>query len=220
MRRSAGLFSVVLVAFSSCGVEPPKDFNAFADFAAMGKVEEVQAGLRAHPEWAKSTNPTNGRTPMHSAALLGRVEVAKLLLAAGADPNAKATEYGATPMHVAAESGQDEYVEYLLAKKVTVDPRDNEGRTPLLAAAFGSDANTYLVRILLDAGAAIEATDNRGFTPLLLASIRGNADMVKLLLERGAKHAVTAGDGRTPLSAARDGNYDSVVAMLEAAGAK
>lgn len=209
-----------LLAFAACGVPAPPDFATFADFAAMGKVDEVRAGLAGHPEWAKAQQPGTGRTALHSAALLGRVEVAQLLCDAGADPAAVTTDEQATPLHTAAERGQDDFVAFLLTRKPPLEAKDRFGRTPLAVACWGAGPYQYLVRILLEAGAQLEATDADGFTPLMLAAVHGNPDVLGVLLQRGAKVDVVAADGRTALSVARDGGHGEAVALLEKAGAK
>jgi ankyrin repeat protein len=61
------------------------------------------------------------------------VEAMSLLVAAGADVNAR-TNWKATPLHVAAFNGQGRAVEFLLLHGALVNPRDNHGRTPLAVA--------------------------------------------------------------------------------------
>jgi len=51
-RSSSFLVLLSALGFAACGVPAPPDFAAFTNFAAMGKVDEVRAGLAAHPEWA------------------------------------------------------------------------------------------------------------------------------------------------------------------------
>ena len=56
------------------------------------------------------------RTPLSFAADRGHVEIVKLLLARGADVNAKDTFYGMTPTAAAASKGHVEIVKLMLAK--------------------------------------------------------------------------------------------------------
>jgi len=74
-----------------------------------------------------------GRTPLHSAAVNGDKESAKLLLTHKANVNAKDI-VGYTPLHVAAANGHKDVVELLLANKVDVNTKANDGRTPLHCA--------------------------------------------------------------------------------------
>jgi uncharacterized protein len=52
-------------------------------------------------------------TPLNSAAAGGRIEIARLLLARGADPNMRQAD-AFVPLHAAAQNGQPEMVELLL----------------------------------------------------------------------------------------------------------
>lgn len=210
-------FLLVLVV-AACGSHAPADLQAFVNAAMMGKVDEVAAGLAAHPEWATQVTATGG-SALHGAAVMGRLDVAKQLLVAGAELGSVETDTGKTVLHLVAENGRDELVDYLLDNKVPLEVRDHNGYTPLHAACSSSDANGYVVRQLLNAGAAIEAND-RGVTPILLASIRGNTELVKILIRRGANVNAQAEDGRKPLAAALDGHHDATAKVLAAAGAK
>ncbi|MHB8763720.1 MAG: ankyrin repeat domain-containing protein [Deferrisomatales bacterium] len=79
-----------------------------------------------------SLGPSPGRdwTPLHWAVWAGRVEAAELLLAAGADPNAR-NGVGHTPLHWAVKRGDGEAAAVLL--RHGADPRaaDALGHTPL-----------------------------------------------------------------------------------------
>jgi ankyrin repeat protein len=57
-------------------------------------------------------------------------EIVELLIAKGADVNAK-SEYETTPLHPAAYMGQKEIVELLIAKGADVNAMDDFGDTPL-----------------------------------------------------------------------------------------
>jgi ankyrin repeat protein len=78
-----------------------------------------------------------GVTPLHEAAWEGRKEVVELLIAQGADVNAKSF-LGYTPLHQAAVFGQKKVVELLITKGADVNAKANDGKTPL-NWAIGSD---------------------------------------------------------------------------------
>ena len=94
----------------------------------------------------------NGRyTPLHLAGSEGYALVIRLLLEAGADPNARSST-DATPLHFAAGSGIVEAVRTLLDRGASVDAREAAmGQTPLMFAAFKGRGEA--VSALLQAGA-------------------------------------------------------------------
>ncbi len=69
-------------------------------------------------------------TPLHAAALRGRKEIAELLIAEGADANAKVGG-GVTSLHFAANKGHKEIAELLIAKGADVNTKNENGYTPL-----------------------------------------------------------------------------------------
>ena len=76
-------------------------------------------------------------TPLHCAALNGHKEITELLIAKGADVNAKDAD-GVTPLHDAASEGRKETTELLIAKGADVNAKVASGpeqvKTPLDAA--------------------------------------------------------------------------------------
>ena len=77
----------------------------------------------------------NGWTPLHNTAWHGQKEVAELLIANGADVNAKGTVRtkvgGVTPLHIAADKGHKEIAELLIAAGADVNAKDKGGESPL-----------------------------------------------------------------------------------------
>lgn len=113
-----------------------------------------------------------------SAATARRLEAAKLLLAAMADPNA-ADRAGDTPLLHATRSGDAELVAMLIAVGAHVDARNESGNAPLLLAAqFGM---REIAATLLDAHADPGIMDGEGRTPLELARAGGHEAIVQLL---------------------------------------
>ena len=84
---------------------------------------------------ARSTNAMRNQ-PLHAAAAGRRVETARLLLEAGADPNATQVA-GFVPLHSAAQNGDRALVELLLSHGADVNARSEDGRTALALAEKG-----------------------------------------------------------------------------------
>ena len=114
-----------------------------------------------------------GDTALHLAAAGYRVEIARLLLAAGADPNAVTNNRRSGPLHYAA----DGYVN---------------------GPVWDAKRQVKMIRCLLDAGADVNAQDRNGASPLHRAVRTRCAAAVKCLLEAGADPTLKNKPGSTP----------------------
>jgi hypothetical protein len=79
-----------------------------------------------------------------------------------------------------------EIVKALLAAKAAVDPKDENGSTPLLWSVT-AQCPTDFARALLAAGANPNVKAKGGGTPLMLAKVFQRADLIALLEKAGAK---------------------------------
>src|SRR5262249_27247248 len=119
----------------SMPAEPRASLNAEKElFRAVkaGNSTRVQELLQADPSLVHAADAAGG-TPLHHAAWNGPGEVARLLLAAGADVNAQSrnTHYGGTPLHAAAHGNQRAVAGLLLARRADPRARSGNDRTPL-----------------------------------------------------------------------------------------
>lgn len=136
--------------------------------AAVGDVDAVRGLLDADPGVARRV-AADGFTALHLAAYFGRDEVVPALLAAGADPDAVATNgTELRPLHAATAARSPAVVGALLEAGATVDARQAGGFTPLMAAAKHGD--TASLRSLLDAGAEPDLQADDGSTARSLAA--------------------------------------------------
>ena len=74
---------------------------------------------------------SNTNTPLHNAARSGNIEIVKVLLSAGYDPNEVNAE-GFTPLHIAAQAGHVEIVALLIETKKKNVNMDNPTTKMLL----------------------------------------------------------------------------------------
>src|SRR5258706_487995 len=88
------------------------------------------------PAKGANVNARNGSggTPLHDAALNGKVTTARILLARGADINAQETESGTTALYAAASLGRENVVALLLEKGADPNICSKDGASPLHAA--------------------------------------------------------------------------------------
>ena len=78
------------------------DVQAFFSEVERGDLDTVRAMVSAAPKLVRARDAT-GATAVHVAALQGHREVVELLLASGAEVNARDDEFGATPAGWAIE---------------------------------------------------------------------------------------------------------------------
>jgi peptidyl-prolyl cis-trans isomerase A (cyclophilin A) len=135
----------------------------------------------------------------------------RLFLAAGMEPDMQVQGYSALGhaafhtdlLRLLLESGADANV-------------GGGASTPLIEAAGGG--NTAGVSLLLEAGADINGLA-AGYSPLMAAVEQGEAALVQSLLEAGANVNARSATGHTPLGIALAAEKETLVALLEGAGA-
>jgi hypothetical protein len=123
-----------------------------------------------HVDWTDPRNYGDGWTPVHAAAVSGRVGIAAQLLTA-AGPNAGAlvrasNRYGQTSMHVAARKGTPALLSVLLAAggRDSLSLADVDGRTAADVARRNGNAGAW--RLLTGkACACVAAARQKGTTP-------------------------------------------------------
>ncbi|CAJ1373916.1 unnamed protein product [Effrenium voratum] len=183
--------------------------------AHAGEMAEVEALLEA-PCDPDAVKKGSLRTALYAAAEQGHVDVARCLLAAGADVN-KVDENGRTAMYAAALNGHQDVVREFLEAGADKDHTDNEGQTPLQIAA--TCRHVGAVRCLLRARALVNRVDRGGCTPLHHAAREGHPEVVQCLLAAGAEKDQAGKGGDTPLLFAAAKNRPEVVSCLLEAGA-
>ena len=158
-------------------------------------------------------------TPLHQAAIRGRIADVLELLSKGAGVNSR-DKRGATPLHYAAGQGKDldmraDIVTVLVQAGANIDAKDDFGASPLHKALMQWD--TELVLALISHGADVNAIitpepnhnssfrrvgrSNQpvdGWSPLHLAASLKMVTVITCLLKAGASPHAKTEDGLTP----------------------
>ena len=152
----------------------------------------------------------NGRTPLHFAALENARKAANLLIARGADVNAKAD--GTTPLHTAAYRNARDVADLLIAHGADVNAKDKDGVTPLGDAAYRNARDA--ADLLIARGADVNAKSKYDNTPLHLAAWKNARDVADLLIARGADVNVKNNWGDTPRDVAENHGHLELARLL------
>jgi ankyrin repeat protein len=171
------VLALALVSLGATGQEVP-----LIEAAKQSNVVAVRALLPTAD--VQATGP-DGTTALHWAAHRNNLEVADLLLTAGAVATA-ANRYGVRPLTLAAENGSAALIERLLAAGADANGMAPGGETALLTAS--RTGNVDAIRVLLAHGADPQAREElRGQTPLMWAAVHGNAAAITALVAAGAE---------------------------------
>ncbi len=127
----------------------------------------------------------DGMTALHYAALNGNVEMARMLIFAGANLKAATRLGNYTPLFMAAKNGNTAVVEALLKNGADSKAAGTTGLNALMMAATSGDADS--IRLLIQHGADPNATEvERGQTALGYAASFNRVEAIQALLKGGA----------------------------------
>jgi ankyrin repeat protein len=168
----------------------PNALEGTYDFALLTASASIRGAEVVKMLLQKSTNVdvdvASGKSceALELAAYLGRVEVVRVLLDNGVDPNAFKGEYGYA-LCVASRYNHLETVEVLLQKSADVNATGGKYYCALCAAAWWG--HIEVLQVLLDNG-AISNTRGRPYRFALGDAIsQGRLDAAKILFDEGAK---------------------------------
>jgi ankyrin repeat protein len=130
----------------------------------------------------------DGATALAWAAVRCNLEIAGLLLKAGANPNLT-NEQGIGPLYLAITNGSTAMVQLLLRKGADPNIAREDGETPLMTAARLGQID--VMKMLLDRGADVNAREKK-FSQTALMWATGHPAAVRLLVERGADARATS----------------------------
>ena len=201
-----------------------------AELLALGADPEVATpgGTALHHavRWRRYEFTDFYRPPPPTTGDLDPLGLARVLLAAGADPNARIEKrfpragvfdnnwsalplIGATPLLIAARAGDAAAMRVLLAHGADPHLATDRSVTPLMAAAgmgfnfersIGTEAERLeAVELLWKLGADLAAVNDKGETAMHGAARSGTTSVVRFLFAHGAAVDLESEDGWTPL---------------------
>jgi ankyrin repeat protein len=210
--KQAAIFGIALL-LTAVSLQGAGSGALLADAAEKMDRSRIRALLKQRVD--VNTPQVDGMTALHWATYQDDLEIATLLVRAGASVKA-ANRYGVTPLSLACTNGDGGMVEMLLKAGADPDTALPGGETPLMTAArTGALAS---VKALVSRGASVDSKDERrGQTALMWAAAEGHADVVQALIDADADFGTRVPSGFTPLLfAVREGRIDVVRVLLKA----
>src|ERR1700692_1563649 len=166
MKRLIGALSIVVLLSAA-----PSDIR-LSDAAMQGDKDTVRSLLNQKVD--VNAPQGDGTTALHWAAYRDDLEMAKLLLVAGANVQAATREGGITPLLMACQNGSAAMIDALLKAGADSNAVKANGTTPLMMAAASGSVDA--VRVLLDHGANVNAKESaHGQTALMFAAALNRA---------------------------------------------
>ena len=199
-------------------------------FAARGADQSLDAALSAAVRSGDSSEVARlltdgadadagaGLPPLIVAAARGDVDIAGLLLDAGADPDVEAGQNSA--LIVALTRGRLDVAQRLVEAGADVNRPEavEPGRSPL-QLVIDIKPSLEAMDLLLNAGADIDRADLRGETALASAAFMDRPDAARLLIAHGADPRTTNQFGDSPHDLALERGNDAVARIIAEAGA-
>ena len=184
MKAALKINMVCLTLLMTAAVPPD---SPVADAAMRGDADAVLELLRAGADVNAAQG--DGMTALHWAADNGQLELAGVLVFAGANLEAATRLGGFTPVMVASRSGRAEIVRLLADAGANLGATTETGETALHYAAWSG--NSEIVLALAEKGADVDAREfANGQTPLMFAASYGRGGAARSLLEAGADPSI------------------------------
>jgi ankyrin repeat protein len=188
---------LVAVAFPSKGLSAGVEPVALSDAARTGNWETVRSLIASGAKGDVVNAPDkDGTRPLHWAARADELEIADLLLKAGADATAQ-NRLGLTAINLAAVNGNGPMIRKLLDHGANANEVEKTGETILMVATRSGSADA--VRAILERGVNPNTTEPQlQTTALMMAAEAGYTDSVRVLLEYKADINARSRTGAAP----------------------
>ena len=151
----------------------------FYEACALGSVDRIQQVLAASPEKARSYS-ADGFPAVGLAAFFGHADAVRVLIDAGADVNAAATNgFKVTSLHAAVAGGNLDIVRAVLAAGADPNAPQQAGFRPIHEA--GVNAKRELAELLMAHGADPALTNDAGKSAVDMAREKGHTEFAQWL---------------------------------------
>ncbi len=206
-------------ALDAPATDPATASSLLLQAAALGDADAAAAALRAGADI--EARDARRRTPLLLASAADHVEVARLLVVLGADPDAPDDQRDSAWL-VTGVTGSVAMLEALLPAGPDLAQRNRFGGVSVIPAS--ERGHVDYVRRVVGTGIDLNHVNDLGWTAMLEAIILGDGsaayqEIVGILLDAGADPRIADSDGVTPLQHAQAQGHDRIAALLQAAGA-
>ncbi len=198
-------------------IAPREADKALLQAAAEGDADGVAVALRGGADI--EARDARRRTALLLAVTEDHVDVARLLVDLGADPDALDDQHD-TPWLVTGVTGSVRMLETLLPSRPDMTIRNRYGGISVIPAS--ERGHVDYVRRVVETDIDVNHVNDLGWTALLEAVILGDGSkpyqqIVRILLDAGADPAIADGDGVTALQHAEEKGFDEIARILRRA---
>lgn len=212
----AALALIILLVVAGCGQTDDSDADAqLLRAAARGDVMALTAALNAGA--GIEARDAHRRTALLLAVTADHVDVARVLVARGADVNALDDRHD-TPFLVTGVTGSVAMLKVLLPGRPDTRIRNRFGGVAVIPASERGHVE-YVRAVLASTDIDVNHVNDLGWTALHEAVILGDGgrrhqEVVAALLAAGADRDLPAGDGLTALQHAQTRGFADIVRLL------
>lgn len=222
MTKIFSLFISFIIAFQSCSgnerTNNPTPMNQQEIIEAVRKNDTIKISNAIKQGLDVNTTDSEGRSLLLIATNLHLTNMAKLLVANGANINQQAQNHD-SPFLYAGATGQTELLKVFLASGARFDVFNRYHGTALIPACERGHIET--VKLLANTkDFPINHVNRLGWTGLMEAVILGDGsrkfqEIIQILKEAGANMHIPDHDGVTPLQHAEHRGFNEIVDIIK-----
>ncbi|MGB6408777.1 MAG: ankyrin repeat domain-containing protein [Planococcus donghaensis] len=222
MNRFMGLVASILLLITGCSQEGEKNVKQHSgeliQAVENNELKKVQEILQ-DPSYPINETNTRKETPLLIATHDNHIEIAKLLIDAGADINQQ-DDIQDSPYLYAGAQGKTEILTYMIEHAEPDQSIVNRyGGNALIPAAEKGHLNN--VKLLLEEGQVnIDHQNNFGYTALIEAvALTDGSEIYQQIVQElvifNANKELRDNSGKTALDYAKEKNYTAMIKLLE-----